>query len=65
MKNLLKIGALALAIATTVIACDPPKADATVKEIDSLKKDTTIVGDSTHKDTTTVTTSVKKDSVKK
>jgi hypothetical protein len=65
MKNLLKIGALALAIATSVIACEPHPADTTVKDIDSLKKDTIITGDSTNKDTTTVTTTVKKDSVKK
>ena len=64
MKNLLKIGALALAIATTVIACEP-KADTSTTTVDSVKKDTTIVGDSTKKDTTTVTTTVKKDSVKK
>ncbi|MGF7077862.1 hypothetical protein [Mucilaginibacter sp. UYCu711] len=61
MKNLLKIAAIALAI-TSFASCG---GSTTVKQVDSVKKDTTIVGDSTHKDTTTVTTSVKKDSVKK
>ncbi|NNU33020.1 hypothetical protein HK413_00255 [Mucilaginibacter sp. S1162] len=60
MKNLLKIAAIALAI-TSFAACE---GNTTVKQTDSVKKDTTIVGDSTHKDTTTVTTTVKKDSVK-
>jgi hypothetical protein len=61
MKNLLKIAAIALAV-TSFASCE---SHTTVKEIDSVKKDTTIVGDSTKKDTTTVTTTVKKDSVKK
>jgi len=62
MKNLLKISALAV---TVFFASCGDGNKAAVKEVDSVKKDTTLTVDTAKKDTTTVTTTVKKDSVKK
>lgn len=61
MKNTIKTGLLALAIATSFAACkgkdssESAKTDstATTTVIDSTKKDTTAAADSSKKDTTT------------
>jgi len=65
MKNLLKIGVLALIIGVTAVACDPPQSKQESNPVDSNKTaiDTTQKAIDTTKKAGAET--VKKDSVKK
>ena len=70
MKNFLKINMVAIVVAMSVMACEPPKGNVNAGKpdsgkVDSDKTDLTKV-DSTKDDTAIkATTSVKKDTVKK
>jgi ABC-type glycerol-3-phosphate transport system substrate-binding protein len=68
MKNSFKLGALALVLSLSVVACGGNKSTSTVDSTKVTTVDTTAKADTTKKDsaaTTTTTTTVKTDSTKK